>query len=131
MRPPSWPTDTAIPATTCATCSRPASRSVDWWRDAPNYHGHDIAFTPTRSTGTAILDPDTGGASPANFYRSIVGNVNVMTHQVVGVKLPPGVRGAPGVVVIGAHEDGDAAAATTFRATSTTTRNRTSTLPRR
>jgi hypothetical protein len=77
----------------------------DLWHGAPNYHGHDIAFTPTRSTGTAILDPDNGGASPSSFYRSIVGNPNVMTSTVTGTKLPPGVRGAPGVTVIPARTD--------------------------
>ena len=70
------------------------------WRGAPNYHGHDITFTPTRSTGAAVLDPDTGGSSPRGYYRSIVGNLNVMSHQVLGVKLPPGVRGAPGVTIV-------------------------------
>jgi hypothetical protein len=73
---------------------------LDLWRGAPNYHGHEIAFTPTRSTGRGFMDPDTGGASPAGYYRSIVGNVDVMTHNVIGKKLPPGVRGAPGVSVI-------------------------------
>lgn len=73
---------------------------VQMWRGVHSYNGHDIAFTPSRSTGTAILDPQTGGSSPRDFYRSIVGNVNVMTHEVVGVKLPPGTRGAPGRVVL-------------------------------
>jgi hypothetical protein len=73
------------------------------WRGAPNYNGHDITFAGTRSTGNAILDPDTGGASPAGFYRSIVGNLSVMSHAVVGVKPPPGVRGAPGVAIIPEH----------------------------
>jgi hypothetical protein len=73
---------------------------LDLWRGAPNYHRHEIAFTPTRSTGSGFMDPDTGGASPAGYYRSIVGNVDVMTHNVIGLKLPPGVRGTPGVSVI-------------------------------
>jgi hypothetical protein len=73
---------------------------VQMWRGIRSYNTHDIVFTPTRSTGIAILDPETGGSSPKDFYRSIVGNVNVMTHQVVGVKLPPGTRGSPGRVVI-------------------------------
>lgn len=67
------------------------------WRGAPNYHGHDITFTPTRSTGTAVLDPDSAGAG---FYRSIVGNLGVMSHAITGVRLPPGVRGAPGATVL-------------------------------
>jgi hypothetical protein len=70
------------------------------WRGAANYHGHDIAFSPTRSTGEAVLDPDIGGASPAGFYRSIVGDLSFMTHNVLGVKLPPGARGDPGVTVV-------------------------------
>ena len=74
------------------------------WRGAPNYHNHEIPFTPTRSTGKAILDPDTGGSSPAGFYRSIVGNLGVMSHAVIGIKPPPGVRGAPGVAVIPYHD---------------------------
>jgi hypothetical protein len=73
------------------------------WRGAPNYHGHDITFTPTRSTGTAVLDPDNGGGSPSGYYRSIVGNLSVMSHQVTGVKLPPGVRGTPGVTIVPDH----------------------------
>jgi hypothetical protein len=71
----------------------------DLWRGAPNYHGHQIPFTPTRSTGLGVLDPDTGGASPAGFYRSIVGNLDFTTTKVVGVKGPPGVVGEPGVTV--------------------------------
>jgi len=70
------------------------------WRGAPDYHGHDIAFDPTRSTGEAVLDPDTGGANPAGYYRSIVGDLSFMTHNVIGVKLPPGARGDPGVSVV-------------------------------
>ena len=58
-----------------------ASRSVELWRGAPNYNGHDIAFTPTRSTGDG--DPRSGHRRrhPSGFYRSIVGNLSVMTHQ--------------------------------------------------
>ncbi|HET9345219.1 MAG TPA: hypothetical protein VFO05_05915, partial [Candidatus Limnocylindrales bacterium] len=73
---------------------------ADLWRGAPNYHGHDIAFTPSRSTGVAVLDPDSGGSSPSGFYRSIVGDLAVMTHTVIGKQLPPGVRGNPGVSVV-------------------------------
>jgi hypothetical protein len=76
------------------------------WRGAPNYHGHDLSFTPSRSTGNAVLDPDTGGASPSSFYRSIVGNLSVMSNQVIGLKLPPGVRGVPGVTIVPDHESG-------------------------
>ena len=71
---------------------------IQMWRGVDSYNGHDIVFTPTRSTGTAILDPDNGPTNPSNFYRSIVGNLNVMTHQVTGAHLPPGVRGSGGVV---------------------------------
>lgn len=69
------------------------------WRGAPNYNGNEIAFTATRSTGQGIMDPDTGGASPAGYYRSIVGDLGVMTNKVIGMKLPPGVRGDPGVTI--------------------------------
>ncbi len=68
------------------------------WRSVNSYNNHEIAFTPKRSTGSAILDPENGGASPSSFYRSIVGNVAIMTHQVTGTILPPGVRGDPGRV---------------------------------
>jgi hypothetical protein len=70
------------------------------WRGVRNYNHHDISFTPTRSTGKAILDPDTGGATPSSFYRSIVGNLSVMSHDVIGLDLPPGVRGAPGSAIV-------------------------------
>lgn len=73
---------------------------VQMWRGVDSYKGNDIAFAAPRSTGSGILDPDTGGSSPTGYYRSIVGNLNVMTHQVVGVKLPPGTRGSPGRVVL-------------------------------
>jgi hypothetical protein len=73
---------------------------AEFWRGAPNYHGHDVAFTPSRSTGSAVLDPDSGGSSPSGFYRSIVGDLDVMTHSVIGKQLPPGVRGTPGVAVV-------------------------------
>ena len=78
----------------------------DLWRGAPNYHGHDITFTPTRSTGTAVMDPDNGGSSPSGFYRSIVGDLGFMTHNVIGLKLPPGVRGDPGVTVVPDRDPG-------------------------
>jgi hypothetical protein len=74
------------------------------WHGVPNYHGHDIPFASTRSTGSAVLDPDTGGAAPAGFYRSIVGDLNVMSNQVIGLRLPPGTRGVPGVTIVPAHE---------------------------
>ena len=46
------------------------------------------------------MDPDTGGASPSGYYRSIVGDLTYMTHNVIGEELPPGVRGDPGVSVV-------------------------------
>jgi hypothetical protein len=72
----------------------------DLWHGAPNYHGHDITFSPARSTGTAVMDPDVGGGSPSGFYRSIVGDLSYLTTDVIGLKLPPGVRGDPGVTVV-------------------------------
>jgi hypothetical protein len=105
------------------------------WRGAPNYNGHEIPFAPTRSTGGAILDPDTGGASPASFYRSIVGNLSVMSHQVTGVKLPPGVRGVPGVTIVPSHNSvvgATGAISPRSRGVPTATRTtRTTTLPSR
>jgi len=93
------------------------------WRGSPTYHGHDITFTPTRSTGTAVLDPNTGGSSPTGYYRSMVGNLNVMSHQVLGIKLPPGVRGAPGVTIVPNH--GTVGVAGAARPSGTTTSTRT------
>jgi len=101
------------------------------WRAAPNYHGHDITFTPTRSTGTAVLDPDSGGGTPSGYYRSIVGNLNVISKEVLGVKLPPGVRGAPGVTIVPDHATVGTAAVTLPRTRSTTPiTSRTLRLPR-
>jgi hypothetical protein len=68
------------------------------WRSVHSYNGHEISFSTTRSTGSALLDPDNGPSSPSNFYRSIVGHLDVMTHQVTGTVLPPGVRGDAGWV---------------------------------
>jgi hypothetical protein len=70
------------------------------WRGASNYHGNDINFTPTRSTGRAILDPDNGDAAPSGFYRSIVGNLGVTSSTITGIKPPPGVIGVAGVTVV-------------------------------
>jgi hypothetical protein len=78
----------------------------DLWRGAPNYHGHDIPYTPSRSSGLAVLDPDTGGSSPAGYYRSIVGNLDFITAKVIGVKGPPGVVGEPGVSVAPERDGG-------------------------
>jgi hypothetical protein len=46
----------------------------------------DISFTPTRSTGTATLDPDTASAG---FYRSIVGDTAISSATVIGA-IPTG-----------------------------------------
>jgi hypothetical protein len=54
------------------------------WRGMSNYHGNEIAFDPTRSSGSAILDPDKGGSSPSGYYRSIVGDLAVSTSSVTG-----------------------------------------------
>ena len=99
-----------------------------YWRGAPNYHGNDIAFTPTRSTGTAVLDPDRGLPNSSGYYRSIVGNLDVMTHNVLGKKLPPGVRGTPGVSVVPSH-DGVTGGGTVTRTTGGPSAARTSGSP--
>lgn len=63
------------------------SRNLDtFWRESANYNDNEIQYTPTRATGTAILDPDNAASS---FYRSIVGNLSVSTSAVIG-KLPTG-----------------------------------------
>ncbi len=76
--------------------------------NAPNYHGHDITFTPTRSTGTAVMDPDKAASNPSGYYRSIVGDLDFWTQDVIGLKLPPGVRGDPGVTVVPTRDPGEA-----------------------
>jgi hypothetical protein len=96
---------------------------LDLWRGAPNYHGHDIALTPVRSTGAGFLDPDTGGpgVSPKGYYRSIVGGLSITTDAVLG-RLP---RGA---VVVPA-KDGVSVTGGTIRTRSTITTTRSSTTP--
>lgn len=74
------------------------------WRGASSYRGHEIAFTPTRSTGTAILDPDTSPSSPTGFYRSIVGNLSATTWGVIGR--------LQGLVIVPRREAGGAGLAT-------------------
>ena len=102
------------------------------WRGAPNYHGHDIAYDPTRSTGSAILDPDKGGTTPVGYYRSIVGNLSTMTHQVIGAKLAPGVRGTPGVTTVTRESTGvTGISAPRTRGVPTTTTMRTMASPTR
>lgn len=97
---------------------------LDLWRGAPNYHGHDIVFTPTRSTGTAIMDPDTGGTAPAGYYRSIVGGVNVTTDAILG-RLPRG------VVVVPTKDGVSVTGGTSVRTRTTSIISRTSTIPTR
>ena len=56
-------------------------RLVDLWRTQPNYHGNEFSFASTRTSGkTALMDPDT---STSGYYRSMVGNPNVTTTQVL------------------------------------------------
>ncbi len=56
-------------------------RLVDLWRNQPNYHGNEFSFASTRTSGkTALMDPDT---STSGYYRSMVGNPNVTTTQVL------------------------------------------------
>jgi hypothetical protein len=56
-----------------------------WNSKTRNAHA-DIVFAPSRSTGTATLDPDNASSS---FYRSIVGNLSVGTAAVSG-QIPTG-----------------------------------------
>ncbi len=63
------------------------------WRGHRDFNGNETTFTPTRSTGRAYLDPDSPGAG---FYRSIVGNVDMMAYQIVGGRPPRGVVVVPG-----------------------------------
>jgi hypothetical protein len=79
------------------------------WRGAPSYHGHEIGFTPTRSTGTAILDPDSGPTGPAGFYRSIVGNLNYPTSFAIGQRR--------GIVIVPTRPAGSAGSITRMRLT--------------
>ena len=56
-------------------------RLVDLWRTQPNYHGNEFSFASVRTSGkTALMDPDT---STSGYYRSMVGNPNVTTTQVL------------------------------------------------
>jgi S-layer homology domain len=56
-------------------------RLVDLWRSQPNYHGNEFSFASARTSGkTALMDPDT---STSGYYRSMVGNPNVTTTQVL------------------------------------------------
>jgi hypothetical protein len=105
---------------------------LELWRGAPNYHGHEIVFTPSRSVGSGHMDPDTGGSNPSGYYRSIVGNVDVMTHTVLGRKLAPGVRGTPGVTIVPSHAGatGDGTPVSRTRGSATTTTTRTSSASR-
>jgi hypothetical protein len=74
------------------TTSEPISQL---WRSAPDYHAHDIAFTPIHTTtgaiipGSAFLDPDQGPTSPSGFYRSFVGQADRLTSSIIG-RLPVG-----------------------------------------
>ncbi|HET9520818.1 MAG TPA: hypothetical protein VFO73_07230 [Candidatus Limnocylindrales bacterium] len=66
------------------------TRTLDtFWRESPNYHNNEIRYTPTRASGTAILDPDNGPTNPSGYYRSIVGNLSVTTSAVIG-QIPTG-----------------------------------------
>jgi hypothetical protein len=56
-------------------------RLVELWRSQPNYHGNEFSFASTRTSGkTALMDPDT---ATSGYYRSMVGNPNVTTTQVL------------------------------------------------
>ena len=52
------------------------------WRNQPNANGHVVAFNSTRTPGaTAFSDPDT---ATSGFYRSLVGDRQVTTDDILG-----------------------------------------------
>jgi Cell wall binding domain 2 (CWB2) len=60
---------------------------LDLWRGQSDYHGHELSFQSSRSSGySAYMDPD----SPSSgYYRSLVGNPDLRTEDVTGVPYTP------------------------------------------
>jgi flagellar hook assembly protein FlgD len=54
-----------------------------YWRRAPDFHNHVLAYASSRNPGyTFLMDPDS--ATPSGFYRSITGRMSLTTEQVTG-----------------------------------------------
>jgi hypothetical protein len=78
----------------------------DMWKTAPSNHNHQMFFTPTRNPAySAGMDPNTW---TSGFYRSIVGNFDMRTTDVVagagvsGTGGTPAAFAAPGAASVGA-----------------------------
>jgi hypothetical protein len=78
----------------------------DMWKTAPSNHGHQMFFTPTRNPAySAGMDPNSW---TSGFYRSIVGNFDMRTTDVVagagvpGTAATPPAFEAPGAAAVGA-----------------------------
>jgi hypothetical protein len=60
----------------------------DLWLAAPSFNDHVVAYDSTRTPGAAArLDPDQVGSG---YYRSIVGNLEVTTDEILGAAVPGG-----------------------------------------
>jgi hypothetical protein len=77
----------------------------DMWKTAPSNHGHQMFFTPTRNPAySAGMDPNTW---TSGFYRSIVGNFDMRTTDVIagagvsGTGVTPSGFEAPGAASVG------------------------------
>jgi hypothetical protein len=65
----------------------------DMWKTAPSNHGHQMFFTPTRNPAyQAGMDPNTW---TSGFYRSIVGNFDMRTTDVLAGAGVPTTGGSP------------------------------------
>jgi len=65
----------------------------DMWKTAPSNHGHQMFFTPTRNPAyEAGMDPNTW---TSGFYRSIVGNFDMRTTDVLAGAGVPTTGGSP------------------------------------
>ncbi len=60
---------------------------LDLWRGQSDYHGHELSFQSSRSSGySAYMDPDNPSSG---YYRSLVGNPDLRTEDVTGVPYTP------------------------------------------
>jgi hypothetical protein len=63
------------------------------WHGLISAHHHDITWTPLRNPAyTAIMDPDT---TTTGFHRSIVGNLNLSTDDIIAGASAPKTSGDP------------------------------------